>query len=482
MEYTNESQNQQPLGMSFDPIVVIRDVLRHGLVVILAALMVGVGAYIATDLGYAPVYQSNTTFVVTTRGSSATVYSNLSSTTSLASVFTELLNSSILRKQILKEVGGSFDGTISASAIAETNLLTMKVTASDPRTAFLVSQAIIDHHETLTYQVVSGVSLEVMQSPTVPTAPVNRADAGGQMKKMMVLGAAATLAVLAWLSFSADKVRSGREAQMKLDCGYLGEIPHEEKYKTLLARLRRRKTSILITNPVTSFRYVENIRKLRRRVEQHMAGGKVLMVTSLLENEGKSTVAANLALAMSQKYGKVLLIDCDLRKPACHAILEQRSFPAGLRDVVTGKADLREALVPYKNTSLSLLLEKKTSGNSGDLLSNGRMQAILEWARKEFDFVVLDLPPMSQVSDAESMMDYADASLLVIRQNVARAASLNKAIASLDEGKAKLLGCVLNNVHTSFLSGGSGYGGGYRYGHYGHYGHYDPKSSRGAGK
>ncbi len=66
---------------------------------------------------------------------------------------------------------------------------------------------------------------------------------------------------------------------------------------------------------MTSFRFVESIRKLRRRVEQHMDGGKVLIVTSLLENEGKSTVTVNLALAMEQKGKRVLLIDCDLGSP-----------------------------------------------------------------------------------------------------------------------------------------------------------------------
>lgn len=85
---------------------------------------------------------------------------------------------------------------------------------------------------------------------------------------------------------------------------------------------------------MTSFRFVESIRKLRRRVEQHMDGGKVLIVTSLLENEGKSTVAVNLALAMEQKGKRVLLIDCDLRKPACGMVLGQSKFTYGLNDIL----------------------------------------------------------------------------------------------------------------------------------------------------
>ena len=328
---------------------------------------------------------------------------------------------------------------------------------------------------------VDGIALEVLQNPKVPTAPMNYANAAGQMKKMMLMAAAAVCALLAVLSYYRDTVRSGKEARTKLDCDFLGEIPHEEKYKTLVSRIRHRKTSILITNPITSLRFVETIRKLRRRVEQNMHGDKVLMVTSLLENEGKSTVAVNLALAMAQKRSKVLLIDCDLRKPACHALLEQKNVTYGLRDVLAGKAVLADAMIRDKKSNLYLLLEKRGVKNSGDLVSSEKMQALLSWARKEFDFVVLDLPPMAEVSDAESVMEFADASLLVVRQNVAMAPAVNKAIAALDGGKAKLLGCVLNNVYSTSLSSGRGYGyGGYgKYGHYGHYGHY---GSNGSGK
>ncbi|MBO4939124.1 MAG: polysaccharide biosynthesis tyrosine autokinase [Oscillospiraceae bacterium] len=480
MENKNELHADESGFMPFDPIVLIQDVAKRWLLILLAALIVGIGAYIKTDMEYAPVYQTNTTYVVTTRSSSSTVYSNLSSTSTLASVFTELLNSSILRNAILQEIGAkSFNGTINAAVIPETNLVTVQVTASDPRTAFLVAQAIIDHHETVTYQVVDGISLEVLQNPVVPTAPANYANASAQMKRMMVLTALVVFGVLAIASYLRDTVRSGKEARQKLECDYLGEIPHEQKYKTLFSRIRHKKTSILITNPITSFRFVETIRKLRRRVEQHMHGDKVLMVTSLLENEGKSTVAVNLALAMSQKHAKVLLIDCDLRKPACHALLEQKNVPYGLRDVLMGKANLADAMVRDKRSNLFLLLEKRGTKNSGDLLASERMQALLRWARKEFDFVVLDLPPMAEVSDAESIMELADASLLVVRQNTAVAPAVNKAIASLDSGKAKLLGCVLNNVSSTSLSSGQGYGyGGYgKYGHYGHYGHYGAKGS-----
>ena len=372
----------------------------------------------------------------------------------------------------------SFDGSISASVVPDTNLLTVTVTDTNPRTAFLMIRAILENHQSLTEQIVGTVILEVLQAPAVPSYPSNSVDPMGRMRQAMVLTAAAVCLALAWLSISRDTVRSDTEVRAKLDCQFLGQVPHERKYKTLPSFLQHRKTSVLISNPVTSFRFVEAVRKLRRRVERRMKDRKVLMVTSLLENEGKSTVAVNLAMAMAKKHRKVLLIDCDLRKPACAILLNQRWNGLGVRDVLRGQVDALDAVNRDGRSGLYLMLEKKGGRDSGDLVSSPNMKGLLEWARKEFDIVILDLPPMSAVTDAEAMADLADCSLLVVRQNAALKPALNKAIAALERGNAKMLGCVLNNVYGTTLfsgqgNGGYGYGRGYgKYGQYGRYGAY----------
>lgn len=482
MEEQKEFQTEKSSLFAFDPIVVVMDVCRHWLLILIMALVIGVGAYILTDLSYTPTYKTSATMVVTTRGSSSTVYSNLSSTTSLAAVFDEVLNSSVFRRIIQEEAGiTGFSGWISAGAVPDTNLLTLSVTDTDPRTAFLMIQAILNNHQTLTKQIVGDVVLEVLQAPTVPSYPSNSVDPAGRMRQAMILTAAAACLVLAWMSINRDVVRSDSEARTKLDCQYLGQIPHERKYKTLSSLLRHRKTSVLISDPLTSFRFVETIRKLRRRVERRMKGRKVLMVTSLLENEGKSTVAVNLAMALAKKYRKVLLIDCDLRKPACAMLLEQKWNSIGVRDVLRGQADPQDAVNREGRSGLYLMLEKKGGRDSGDLISCANMKLLLEWAREEFDMVILDLPPVSAVTDAEAMADLADCSLLVVRQNAALTPALNKAIAALERGNAKLLGCVLNNVYGTMLFSGQGNGGyGYGYGKYGKYGQYGRYGAYGA--
>ena len=475
MDNENQMQTFDQSFLPYDPIVLLLDAARKWLLVVVIAVICGIAAFIYTDSGYVPVYRTESTLVLTTRDSSSSVYDKLNSTTELALVFSEILNSSVMRNNILNELGmDSFNGTIEASAIESTNLLTVRVTAGDPRTAFRVMEVLLEHHDMVTYEVMGNIVLEVLQKPVVPTYPANAANAESTMKKAMVLSAVAAYGVLVMVSYFSSVVRSKDEAEEKLDCWCLGEIRHERKKRTWKQILLRKKRSILITHPETDFGYVTTMSKLRRRVEQHMSGGKVLMVTSVMENEGKSTVSANLALAMSKKYRKVLLIDCDLHKPACRKIMDQEKPACFLNDVLMGRAALDQAVCTDKLSRMDMLFARHCDAQeAAELINSKALPELLRQAREQYDFVVIDLPPMAAVPDPETVMEYADGSLLVVRQNGARVTDLNRAIADLQRGKAKLLGCVLNNVYVTGLFSGEGYGTGYgRYGQYGKYGKY----------
>lgn len=474
----NERQSDQIRLLTFDWIVLVRDICKRWYLIVTVAILAGIGAYLVSDMRFVPQYTTTTTFVVSTQDSSATVYQNLSATTNLASVFSEVLNSSILRTTVLEQVGlDSFEGTIQAGAVPETNLLTLRVTDANPRTAFLVTKAIVENHQVVSYQVMGDIVLEVLQEPKVPTFPSNSSMAMRNLKRITILAAVAMCVLLGVVSYLKDTIRSRTEAKEKLSCRYLGEVCHERKYKTLRAILKRRKTSILITNPATSFQFVETFRKLRRKVERYLPnGGGVLMVTSVLENEGKSTVAVNLALALARKNKRVLLMEGDLRKPACHKVLDLETKESGAVDVIMKKATLAEAVVTDQQTGLDLLPEHRSILASGDLVSDEGMVELLETARLKYDYVVIDTPPMSVATDAESLAELTDGVLLVIRQNGVTAEAANQALAALHKTNTKVLGCVLSNVYTSFfssLSGSYGYGYGYGYGYNYRYGSED---------
>ena len=481
-EYKEMRQDEMEL-FAYDPSVLLRDVLRGWSLILAAAILAGMVAFVGIEAKYRPDYTTNTTFVVSSQGSSSTIYQNLQAASSLASVFSEVLNSSLLRATILEQLSlPAFDGTIQANAVTDTNLITMQVTGHDPRTTFLVTKSIIENHDVVTCQVLGNTILEVLQEPVVPTAPTNPINTTGGMKKAAVLGAIAMCALLGLHSYLRDAVRSRTEVETKLNEHVLGELHHERKHRTLKEVLTRKKTGILITSPTTSFGYVEEIRKLRRQVEHELGkNGKVIMVTSVLENEGKSTVAANLAISLAQKHSRVLLIDGDLRRPACYKVLEQQKTQYGVADILVGRAPLAEGTFSYnKVKNLDLLLEFKPRKHAAESLTAESVSRLLEAARSQYDYVVVDTAPMSVASDAESLADVVDGTMLVIRQNEAVAKVLNSALDALHQARSHVLGCVLNNmsapilarIENAGLGGGYGYGYGGNYGTYGGYGDY----------
>ena len=454
---------------------VVHDVLRQWYLIVTVALIAGMITFVWKDAGYVPQYATSTTFVISSGGAASSTFHNLSATRELASVFTELLNSSLLQDKVMEQVGvDHFDGSISADVVPNTNLMNMRVTGSDPRMVFLVSKAIQQHHDLVTEQVLGSTILEVLRDPTVPTSPINPQNLRHTMVRAAVLGGAAAAFLLAVLSFLSDKVRSRSEADQKLRCRVLGELSNEKKYKTLREKLRRKKTSILITNPTTSFSYTETVSRLASRVENHLhRQEKTILVTSLLENEGKTTVAVNLALALGRKGKKVLLVDFDLRKPSCDRVLELPRSGCGLGEVLTGAVSVEQALVYVKKGGIWLLPGGNRQRMTADQLMTGPVQPLLEQLRHQFDYILMDTPPMSQAADAEYLSSLTDAALLVARQNVALADDLNEVSGVLEKSNRHMLGCILNNVYNgSRYAPAYHYGSSYPYGRYGKYGTY----------
>ena len=146
------------------------------------------------------------------------------------------------------------------------------------------------------------------------------------MRKYAVIGMGLMMALLALIDYLKDDIKNEKEVEQKLDAKLFGTVYHEVKNKTLRGKIRKIKKGLLVTDPTCSFMFVENYKKLRTKLmyKTKQERGKVILVTSVMENEGKSTVAANIALTLAQKDEKVVLIDGDMRRPAIYKILEKK--------------------------------------------------------------------------------------------------------------------------------------------------------------
>ena len=463
------------------PMLLLREVANKALAIILVAIIAMSCTYVFVTATYVPRYQTKTTFVVSTRNGASSVSSNFNTAKGLAASFSQIIGSDVMEKKIARELGVSkIHGTIDAELIESTNVLELNITASNPRTAYMITSTLLKNYKPLVEQTLGNVALDILQYPTVPTAPVNPL---GTVKPVALAGFAAIFAVAALLcviAYIRDTVKTAEEAEDKLDAKVLGIVRHESKYKTLKSKLQHKKTSILLTNSTTGFDFVETFKKLRTRIDYAMRKNKykTLMVSSVLEDEGKSTVAVNLALAMKKKYDKVLIIDADLKKSSMYKILEykQKKF-ATINEVLEGKVEFEDALVVHEASGVHLLLGRNGIEDSTELVSGERMKELIEKAKSCMDIVIIDTPPMSVSPDAECIAEITDAAVLVVRQDMAPVRVINDMIDEINLSKANLLGCILNNfraadIDDSFSYGQSRYGyGKYGYGKYG-YGKY----------
>ncbi len=464
--------------INIDIFDIFRDVSRDIWLIILFGISVAVCAYMTAELAYTPSYKTSATFVVTSKGYND-IYTNLVAANTVAETMTSIFSSDILENKVAKDIGmKKLPGTIKAEVINETNLFELTVTASTPKMAFLIITSIMNNYTSVTGDVFGNAILDVLEAPEFPMRPNNSLNIKIITEMAFLMGVVAMAAVLVIISVTRDVIKSEEELIKKLDTKLFGVVYHEKKYKTLRAGIIRKKKSILITSPTVSFSFVESIKKMRAKLEYKTSrnDSKVLLITSVRENEGKSTIATNLALSLAQKSFKVLLIDADFYNPSIYKILQKDiKKEEEISESFLKQKELKSALVYDEKSRLHLLLGRKLFKSATDLLAEEAFQKLIYKAKMGMDYIIIDAPPITESADAEILADISDVSLLVVRQSTAMTKDINDAIDLLTTSNSELLGCIYNNVHKDLLGFRAGYGSRYSYNNY--YGYYKKKTS-----
>lgn len=177
---------------------------------------------------------------------------------------------------------------------------------------------------------------------------------------------------------------------------------------------------------------------------------KSIAVTSAEPNEGKTTVASNLAIELSKNGYSVVLVDCDLRKPQLNKIFNMENNK-GICEIINNGVRIENEIVKYRD-NMNLLFTGKDISNPCDKLLFKNVTKLIEGLEKKYDVVILDCPAVKAVSDAQTISAVSNAVILVVRANKTKRESVIEAKGILDKVKSRLIGIVLNDVNEEITN------------------------------
>ena len=227
---------------------------------------------------------------------------------------------------------------------------------------------------------------------------------------------------------------------------------------------------LLMVGPDAPFQFVEAYKSLRTNLEflSASSGCKVILITSSVPEEGKSNVAINLATTMAAGGKKVVLVDGDLRKGSLSRYLHLNRNRPGISNVVANQCTLADALVRFKNVQFTLLPVGPLPPNPSEMLATPAVEALFKGLREYYDYVIVDTPPVSVVTDAAVMCRFADGVILVVRPGVTTTQGAQLSKKNLEAVHAHILGVVLNGYDAKRAGHKDGYYYSYSYDYYKH--------------
>ncbi len=445
---------------------VIQKLWLVGIVSVLCAILVFMGTYMFIS----PKYQSYTVFYV---NNSVGVGENISIDSGDISAAKSLVESYVvilLTRQTLTDVidyaGVDLDylelrEMITAAAMNNTEIVRVVVTATDAELAHKLAAAIEYVLPNRISAVIEGSSAKVVDTAMVSYGQVGP-DYSFNATIGFLLGAMLTVGIIVLRTALNTKITS--EEDINQSCLYpiLAAVPnmnsmsrggyygYGQKKQSLTDRMGNILRQQKLFGPEISFAAAEAYKLLRTKLMFSFADGKrsrIIGVTSALAGEGKSLSSVNLAYSLSQMGKKVLLIDCDLRRPSLAAKLGIQREP-GLSNYLTYHNELEEVIqacgIPNEENAFQVISAGQIPPNPVELLGSQRMKELLDALRQEYDYVLLDFPPVGEVSDALTFSKEIDGVLVVVRQNYCDRNVFRNVVKQFSYLETRVLGVVYN--------------------------------------
>ncbi|MCD4526930.1 polysaccharide biosynthesis tyrosine autokinase [Nocardioides sp. cx-173] len=417
---------------------------QRWVLIVSVALAVVAGA-VAVTYTTSPEYASTARlYVATAKSSSIDAYRAGELSEQRIASYSELSRSRELAAAVIERLGlamdpGQLAGQVTTEVVPKTVILALTVTAPDPAQAQSLTQGyaavFIDMIREL--ETPQGLKSSPIKATIVDSAALSSEPVSPQPGKS--LGLAVVVGLLFGLSYAVlrdsldETITSIAELALLSDAPLLATI----NYDAGIARSR------LITSVSPYSPSIESFRVLRTNLQfaDVDARRRVVVVTSALQAEGKTTAALNLALALAAAGQRTLLIEGDLRRSQAASALGMDGS-VGLTSILVGDVSADDAIQRHLNTPLDLLASGAPPPNPTELIQSKRMAELLAWARTTYDKVIIDAPGLLPVTDAAILASLSDGVMIVVRHGKSTPAHLRSAVDRLNSVDANILGLV----------------------------------------
>ena len=423
--------------------------LKKYIAVLIVFLLIAAGGIFVFDKTIKrPVYQAQATVIITryeSTDSTSGTTNDIASSQRLASIYGEIIKSDLVLGKVINDLNlnmgvGELRGNITTKIAGDTTMLTVSAKDYDAKmTAAIVNKAV-----DVATEEIQGIykigSIAQLNSATAPTAPINNT----LSRDLTVAGAVIVLGVLgfAFLKFYLDKtIKYDENTEKRTGLSVTGIIPE--------ANLRARRADYKIEKqPMIAVSESFKILRVNLQFAITSKRFKTLLVTSTNVGEGKTFVAANLAMSFAQAGKKVVLVDSDLRSGNLSRLFDIPN-EKGLAEYLAGAGHDFDKYIYATNTkNLSVMPGGKHPSNPSELLSTRRSRDLVKMLSEVYDIVVFDSAPVNGYADSIIMASYADETLLVVRNGVTDIDDFESAKNSLKKVGAKITGVVMNRVDT----------------------------------
>ena len=470
MDEKTINTNSQELDIDLQRLVTA--LLDKSLLIGIVAVVCAVVTFLGTYFFVTPMYQSSAMFYVNNNSvslgeASLSISSaDISASRGLVKSYIIILNTRETLNDVIDYSGvdrtyGELKGMISAASVDSTEIFQVVVTSPDPQEADKIADAVAYILPKRISSIIEGTSAKIVDSAVVSSRP----SSPSYTKNAATGFAVGLLLSAAWVVLRAlmdITIRSEEDITQNCKAPILAAVPDMEVHSKGGSYYGYGKKSaydkgsgkfakqVELVGGNISFAAAEAYKLLRTKLQFSFADEgdcRVIGVSSSLTGEGKSLTAVNLAYSASQLGKRVLLVDCDMRRPSLAEKMPIRKTP-GLSDFLSGQiqADKLLQMCGIKNDEQAFhaISAGSMPPNPMELLSSLRMQKMVELLRQRYDYIILDLPPVGEVGDALAIAKMTDGMLIVVRQNYCDRIALNSAIRQFEFVDARILGIVFN--------------------------------------